>query len=416
MQFPYSISAKKWMSIAVVNFLIVGLLGLLMRLKMVLPMPWVQQKFLLHSHSHFAFSGWVTHALMVLMFILIGTSGNHISEKTRKQGTWLILANLIVAYGMLITFAIQGYARFSITFATLSIFISYFFALSLWKQINIWVKQTAKTLVGKWFKAALIFLVFSSLGTFALSYLMATHNIDAQKQLASVYFYLHFQYNGWFLFTCFGLFHHWLSTKGIRFRHANKLFYTFLGAAVPTYFLSVLWWKHMPNWLYILVVLFTIAQLVVWFLWIIEVWKKIADVFKNVRWVIRLLLFVVAAAFSIKLLLQSLSLIPDLSQLAYGFRPIVIAYLHLVLLVVISLFILAYSFLNNNLANNSIARMGIFVIVFGVLVNEVILMVQGLSGIFRVYINYTPQLLVFASAIICLGILSLLIGQKSRFN
>lgn len=412
MSFLKTITPNKWLSIAVINFLIVGLVGLMMRLKMVLPMPWLHQKFFLHSHSHFAFSGWVSHALMVLILVVVlkGLSKSLDSRDLWKANA-LILANILTAYGMLVAFMLQGYGRYSITFATLGIFVSYVFATFVWKRCGSWASETGNPLVCQWFRAALIFLVLSSLGTFALSYLMMTHSVDTRKQLASVYFYLHFQYNGWFLFACLGLLHHWLHIKGIQLKRAKTLFFIFTGACIPTYFLSVLWWKDMPDWLYLLMVVAAIAQLIVWFVWLVELWKKKALLRPHSSLLVRFLLLVVGIAYSIKLVLQALSLIPELSQFAYGFRPIVIGYLHLVLLVVISLFLLGFLLMNRHLKENLLVRVAVIITVGGILFNEFVLMLQGLAGMLRIYVNHTHQMLVAASVTICLGLIGVLVGQ-----
>src|SRR5690606_19867172 len=78
-------------------------------------------------------------------------------------------------------------------------------------------------------------------------------------QLASIYFFLHFQYNGWFMFACFGLAHHWLQRQGIFPKHASFVFWAFALTSIPTYLLSVLWW-NIPSWLYALVVSAVILQ------------------------------------------------------------------------------------------------------------------------------------------------------------
>ena len=407
-------SIQFWLKIALFNFFIVGILGLLMRLKMILPIPWINQKFVLHAHSHFAFAGWVTHTLMVLLLLVLHRRSRNLEAKRQNmslKAQFLVLANLFVSYGMLIAFLIQGYARYSITFSTLSILVSYFFAAHVWKLTKNNSRDLSHKVVNNWFRAAVLLLVFSSLGTFVLSYLMATHNIDARKQLAAVYFYLHFQYNGWFLFACFGLFHQWLQHHGIILKRTKMLFRVFAIAAVPTYFLSVLWWKDMPNWLYGLVCLLTIAQFIAWFGWFMEIMKRRKELISISSVLVRFLLLVVGLAFCIKLVLQVLSLLPDLSQLAYGYRPIVIGYLHLVLLVIISLFILAYTLTHKYVRENRVSAFGLYLLVVGILFNELVLMVQGLSGMLRVYIDYTHQSLVVASAVICVGILVVFSGQ-----
>ncbi|MDR2272533.1 MAG: hypothetical protein LBF27_16620, partial [Sphingobacterium sp.] len=58
------LSIRKWIVITLFNLLIVGVFGLIMRLKFLFPIPWIDQKNLMHAHSHFAFSAWVSQALM----------------------------------------------------------------------------------------------------------------------------------------------------------------------------------------------------------------------------------------------------------------------------------------------------------------------------------------------------------------
>jgi hypothetical protein len=42
-----------------------------MRYKIGFEFPFFDQKHLQHSHSHFAFSGWISHTLMVLMIVFL---------------------------------------------------------------------------------------------------------------------------------------------------------------------------------------------------------------------------------------------------------------------------------------------------------------------------------------------------------
>lgn len=404
-------STKNWLILSVVNLLIVGVLGLLMRLKLIMPLTWLNQQYLLHAHSHFAFSGWVSHTLMVLVlsvFFLRQNDHLHLKFDWKQQG--LVIANLFTAYGMLVAFLLQGYALYSITIATLNILVSYMFCFYVWKNALKVQGGSSNWISRSWIRAALVFLVFSSFGTFALSYLMANHNMDSRKQLAAVYFYLHFQYNGWFLFACMGLLHDWLIRKGIILKRAKTLLYVYIGACVPTYFLSVLWWD-IPTWLYALVVLAALTQLVAWTFWFFELCSKLPQLREMTSKLVRYLLLVIGSAFTIKLILQALSLIPELSRYAYGFRPIIIGYLHLVLLLIISVFLLSYLFINKFLKENKVVRAAVIITVGGILLNEILLMLQGLSGMLKVYINHIPQSLTIAASIICLGLIGVLFGQ-----
>src|SRR5690606_14806926 len=97
------------------------------------PLPAVNQKFLLHAHSHFAFAGWVTHALMVLVAAMVFNLQSRDRLPRRYQFT--IMANLLVSYGMLISFLFQGYGLYSILASTASIAVSYVYAVFCWRDI-----------------------------------------------------------------------------------------------------------------------------------------------------------------------------------------------------------------------------------------------------------------------------------------
>ena len=118
----------------------------------------------------------------------------------------------------------------------------------------------------------------------------------------------------------------------------------------------------------------------------------------------KILLLLSAIAFTIKLLLQSGSLHPQLSQLSYGFRPIVIGYLHLVLLAVTSIFIIGYIVSFELVKVTKSFLWGIFIFVSGVIINELLLMVQGVSALSYTAIPAINELLLFAAVVLLTGI------------
>ena len=139
-----NIAIQKWIRIAFINLLIVAALGVIMRYKIAYYLPFIEQKNFLHAHSHFAFSGWVTQVLMVLMWAFLY---HYLSVGSLKKYKWLLIANLVSAYGMVFTFPWEGYGVFSIIFSTLSILVSYSFAIIFWLDLNkIKIKQITKTL------------------------------------------------------------------------------------------------------------------------------------------------------------------------------------------------------------------------------------------------------------------------------
>jgi hypothetical protein len=112
----------------------------------------------------------------------------------------------------------------------------------------------------------------------------------------------------------------------------------------------------------------------------------------------------VAFALSIKLLLQLGSTVPAISQLAFGFRPIVIAYLHLVLLAIITLFLLFYIYANHLVFITKKIKYGVLIFSIGVLLNEIVLAVQGIAAFSYTIIPYANEMLFGIAIILFVGI------------
>ncbi len=387
----------RWLKISFVNLFIVAILGVTLRYKIAFYFPFLQQKFVLHSHSHFAFAGWITQTLMVLLVHHLSLKNG---EQVFKKYRWLLYANLITAYGMLLSFIIQGYAFFSISFSTLSILVSYIFAVCYWKDLN---KMNEKKVSHLWFKTALVFSVISSIGAFGLAFMMANKISHQNWYLSAIYFFLHFQYNGWFLFAGLGLLVAKLEKINGVAKQLKMAFWLFCGACIPAYFLSVLW-LPIPLIIYYIIIAAVIAQLVGWGLMI--------KIFVQQKWFFRqyfskqgqVLLLFSAIAFTIKLLLQTGSVHPGLSQLSYGFRPIIIGYLHLVLLGVTSIFIFGYIVSFELIPVTKKLIRGIFIFVAGVIINELLLMAQGVAALTYTSIPYINILLLIAAVILFSGI------------
>ena len=395
---------RKWLTISFLNLLLVASLGVILRYKIAFYLPFTQQKYVLDSHSHFAFAGWITQTLMVLLVHYLGFKNG---EQIFKKYKWLLYANLITAYGMLISFFMQGYAFFSISFSTLSIFVSYFFAAYYWKDLN---RINEKKVSHVWFKTALVFSVVSSLGAFALTYMMANKIMHQNWYLASIYFFLHFQYNGWFFFAGMGL----LVSKLERINEAVKtlkiVFLLFCFACIPAYFLSALW-LPIPRIIYCIIIAAVIAQLAGWALMVKVFIKNKFFINEQFSKYGKALLLLSAIAFTIKLLLQAGSVHPALSQLSYGFRPIVIGYLHLVLLAVTSIFIIGYIVSFELIPVTKKLITGVFIFVAGIIINELLLMAQGVAALSYNSIPYMNILLLITAFILFSGISIMFISR-----
>ncbi len=404
-------NSKFWLKFSLLNLLIVALIGLLMRYKIGFEFPFFDQKHLQHSHSHFAFSGWISHTLMVLMIVFLekkkvllqaqdDNREKNIENRFFKKYSSILSANLICAYGMLVFFIIQGYGLFSIIFSTSSIIVSCVFAYYFVKDLKL---ISNDDLSKNWFKTALFFNVISSFGTFALAYMMISKNIHQNEYLASIYYYLHFQYNGWFFFACMGLLFSFLQLKPSENSFFKRTFWLFFLSCIPAYFLSTLWWD-LPIWIYLITVVAAFIQVYTWFRFLIIIIKTKREFLYNFPFFLRYILLFVAFALSIKFLLQLGSTIPVLSTLAFGFRPIVIAYLHLVLLAIISLFLLFYVYANHLIHFNRQIKIGVITFSIGVLLNEIILAIQGVASFSYTPIPYVNEMLFGAAIVLVIGI------------
>ncbi len=397
----------RWVKIALFNLLVVASLGVILRYKILFPLPFVDQKHLLHGHSHFAFAGWISQAIMTLIVTYLSRQGG---EGLYKKYQWLLYGNLVTAYAMLVAFPIEGYGLYSIIFSTASIFVSYIFAVLLWRDLN---RLPQKSPTHLWLKAAVFFNAFSSLGAFALTIMMVERVVFQNAYLAAEYFYLHFQYNGWFFFGCMGLLSEVLRKVETDPKILRQMFWLFVCAVVPAYFLSALW-MNLPVWVYILVIISAVAQVIGWGKMLLQIKKKWPLLKNTLPLTAKWIMGFSAVALTAKFLLQLGSTIPSLSDLAFGFRPIVIGYLHLVLLGVITLFLLGYFFAGEYIQANKRTSFAVFLFAIGVTINELLLMIQGVSAMSYESVPFINELLLATAFILFSGAL-LLVITSSKF-
>ena len=391
------LNLKFWLQFSLVNLFIVAILGVIMRYKIGFDFPYFDQSYLIHSHSHFAFSGWLTHTIMTLM---INFFQEKIPNFQLNKYLKIIIANLICSYGMLFFFIIQGYAMISIFFSTASILVSYVFGYLYLKDLK---KIDSDLAAVNWFRAAVVFNIISSLGTFYLAYMMATKTAVENLKLSSIYYYLHFQYNGWFFFACMGLLFSFLNLKKSDNPFYETAFKLFAVACIPAYFLSLLW-LEVPTWVYAIAVLAALIQVYAWFKLLFVLIKVKMNILNEYAPLLQTVLVIACVSLSLKFILQLSSTIPALGQIVFFYRPIVIAYLHLILLAVNSLFLLFYIFANHFITFNRNIKIGLIVFMIGIFLNEIFLGLQGSIPFGFPYVPYTNELLFVAALILLSGI------------
>ncbi|WP_426479124.1 hypothetical protein ACP3T3_06655 [Chryseobacterium sp. CBSDS_008] len=381
------------------NFFIVSVIGVMLRYGMAFSLPGISHKFMQESHSHFAFYGWVTAAIYIFVVRYLSEHTNKI--KIRKYEI-LLISNQLGSYGMLFSFLYAGYFWLSIVFSSVVLFTGFAYFVFLMMDTK---KNTNPEVI--WLKAGAFFAVFSSVGIFGLAYFSGKKDEYDVLFRASTYFYLHYQYNGFFIFSCIGLFLTVLKKYRICIpgKLNRNIFYLIFAGCLFGYGLSVLWiamediWRIFFSFISILQV-FGMMKLLIWI--------KKTNVFKSQDFIKKILLYVSGLAFFVKYILQTLSAVPALGTIVFSNINIVIAYLHLALLVGVSLFLIwiiveLYTIKISNMLKKSIGML-----IFGIVLNEIILVSVGALSAFYIPFPYASFALVFVSVLIMLSIASFL--------
>lgn len=392
---------------SVFNLLIVSILGTLMRYKIAFSFPYLEQKHLQESHSHFAFYGWITSCIYILILRYLQKVSPAVNSKKYYR---LIAFNLFASFGMLTSFIYGGYFWLSILFSSIALFTSFAYFFLLIKELKS-IKENSKI----WFLGGFFFAVLSSLGVFLLCYMMATKNILQDVYLASTYYYLHFQYNGFFIFSCIGLLIFSLKEAGAKTpENQNKAIFSlmFLGSLFG-YGLSILWMELRP-WIFTTIIISSFSQtfgtIKIYFL-IKENWKNLTNSWSPIQ---RLIFIFSGVAFSIKIALQLGSNIPAISQFAFGFRNIVIAYLHLVLLMCISSFLIGQILGSYLFKVSRKLLIGIKLFLLGIFLNELFLGLNGILSIKYLTIPYSNEILLVISLLISISIILIFINLRTN--
>jgi hypothetical protein len=196
----------------------------------------------------------------------------------------------------------------------------------------------------------------------------------------------------------------------------KKYFRVFATTVIPTFGLSMLWAK-LPVWLYAIVVAATWLQLAAWIalgLQLLQYFRQ-HKIHTPASW-ITVFFYVSAFALTLKFTLQAISVIPALSQLVFGFRPIVIAYLHLVFLGVYSLFFIGYLLRNGYIHNSKPAKYAAFGLLAGVVLNELLLAIQGLAAFSYTPVPYINETLLVVALLIGASVLLLFLATSTKCN
>ncbi len=396
------IKVKTHTKIALSYLFIAAFLGIILRLFSITNIS-ATYKYIIHTHSHIALLGWVYVALTTLIY--------HFGIDKEKAKNYYIIfwSTQITIIGMLFTFPFIGYALYSIIFSTLFLICSYWFYFFFKKNHTLHLKSISY----KFISTSLLLMIISTIGPWALGAIMNTLGPTSSWYKNAIYFYLHFQYNGWFIFCLIGVFYFLLEKSKISFskKAANQFYNLMLISCVLTLCLSFLW-MNPSSIIYIIAILGAILQWIafgVFYKQVNEIKTELKELLKPQLYALLKLVFVLIL---IKVSLQACTAIPYFSELTTIILDFVIGYLHLTFLGVVTLSTLVFLRFYKLIA---LPKIWISMFILGFVLSEILIFYKGFSAWQQLYLlDHYFTYLVICSALMPLGILGILL--KSSFT
>jgi hypothetical protein len=393
---------KIWVRTCLINLIVAASIGALLRFAFVQEVLGLQYRYALHAHSHVAMLGWV---YLILFSGLVYSSLSPAQQKSKYPALfWLTQLTVI---GMLISFPIQGYGLFSIIFLVGHTLLSYIFTYCFIVDLK---KNQDNGLSADFATAALAFMVLSLFGVWFLGYTMATEGKGGTGYYLSIQFFLHFQFNGWFIFGMLALFFKTLEQSSVTLYslQAKRFFWLLFVACLLTFFISIAWatgnaWAMWINNIGVII------QLIAAFIFL-QMLRKLPVRGIYGYWP-GLLINIAIFCFLLKILIQTTLIIPEIAEIAFVIRNFTIAFIHLIFLGIVTIFMLGFGFYKGsfNIQKRS-TQWGMGLILAGFILSELLLFSQGTMFWMQLgFIPYYYLTLFSVSALIPIGLLLVLI-------
>jgi hypothetical protein len=353
---------------ALVNFFIAAVIGLALRLHPLGLLTGFHYKNWLHTHSHLAFLGWVYPAIIAFL----------VERRPQPAGnmlTYLFGSMQVLVLGMLITFPQYGYGWPSIVVLSLHMVATIWLVFYLKRN----VRQEYR-IAGSYVQGGAWLLIISALGALALGPVSALGLKYSPYYFSAIYFYLHFQYNGWFTLAIVGILVTYMPrtlSAGMR-RPAWYALWFLVAGILSTYALSILGYG-VPAWVHAVGASGALAQIVGFGILSAVAVRVFRSAHITMTTTVRLLFAMALASLVLKLLLQLLSAWPPLTDFAYSSHDLVIAYLHEYLIGTITLTLMALAVMHGWIdLQRSSARCGIWIFIAGFFLTEAALLLRAL--------------------------------------
>ncbi len=393
-----------WVFIALVNFLVAAIIGVLLRYAFVAEIPGFHFRKFMYAHSHVAMLGWLFQGFFAVLLPKLYSGA---IPKSIHRYFWL---SQIMVVGMLVAFPIVGYTSYAIAFAAGHILVSYGFIYVIWKELG---KRRYDFLLGVLFiRTALILMVVSTLSLWAIGPIMASGLREHEIFYMAVQWFLHFQFNGWFLFMALGLWFVQLESEGVSLPVPQvRTFFWWLLVSTPITFALAVAWSNPNQFVFAMnslgIVVQTIA-LILFVRFLIQSGIRLTD---WSTWSRRLLILALLS-FLMKLCVQALVVLPVVAEMAYTIRNFVIGFIHLITLGSLTMLLISLALRNGMLAwQNKMAPVGLGLLIIGFLGSEFLLFLQGtMFWMAMGFMPYYHEALFAISIALPLGIALFLIG------
>lgn len=312
---------RGWMTSAFVMLFLASILGLLMRLMAMKGIPAIPFKNVLHAHSHTALLGFgFLFMLGSFIFLILPVS------RYKRLYRRLSIIYIAAAVGMFISFLYQSYGAISITFSTIIMLVAYTMIYFFLKDY----KKASSELKNPLIKWSIYWFLISTLGIWAVGPVTAILGRTHELYFLSIQFFLHFQFNGWFTLSILGLLIYLAKKRGLDYKVSTPGLWFLNMGLVLTYFLSVTFVRNLPVY-FVLTSTGAIFQIIAYYLILKPVIIYLIKTLDFTLWTTRLLL-TGAGCLVMKLLLQSLVILPSLAVVSYSVREFIVGYIHLILL------------------------------------------------------------------------------------
>lgn len=356
-------------SIPFANFLIAALLGVLLRSIYVFPIEGMTFLYVLHAHSHLALLGW----LYMLVYVLLVEKFAVKNPKEEKFYQRLFWVTQVSVMGMAVTFPFQGYAAPSIFFSTLHIICSYLFVYRLWRY-NVLVNNQLALLV----KTALFLMVLSTIGIWFLGPAVGMMGKTSPFYQLCIQFFLHFQFDGWFLTAFLALLYTQVFREAMNKQHFQHFYILWIASVLLSYALPVSWYIQAP-FLYYINSLAVVLQGVAVLYWIKPLLYRFNTLKKESSPFTTLLLLLAGSCMLLRIGTQFIVLSEQIAVDLKGLRSWIVGFIHLNMLGILTAFGLWLLIHQGKMRMNSLVKAGIISLVIGFLFTEGLLFVQGVQ-------------------------------------